>query len=233
MTGTLSNRAALAIVLGALALAGCSNTKAIPQRLYTGTPLDAHPIGVRETTQFLEIRLDHPDAQLRLQDRDRLRAFMRDYTRRGHGPLVMSMPENGRDPELAIQAVVEARAIAFEQGVDYQEIAGGVYDADNDGGAPLIVAFKTFETIAPDCPPLSEIDLSDVRTNSESPSFGCSINVNIAAMIAEPGDLLGERVLAEGDSARRRVVLELYREGAPTSAQRNDAESGAVSQAVN
>jgi pilus assembly protein CpaD len=55
----------------------------------------------------------------------------------------------------------------------------------------------------------------------------------MAEMIAEPGDLLGNRPLDPGDAERRAYQLELYRQGQATGAERSEDETGAVSTAVN
>jgi pilus assembly protein CpaD len=56
-------------------------------------------------------------------------------------------------------------------------------------------------------------------TNGTSPNFGCAINSNLAAMVADPQDLLegkkgsGETVIATSNKA-----ISTYREAVPTGA---------------
>ena len=71
----------------------------------------------------------------------------------------------------------------------------------------------------PGCPDWSAS--SDMNyTNGTSPGYGCSVNSNLAAMVANPEDLLegqtgtGETVVATGTRAIR-----TYREAEPTGAQ--------------
>jgi pilus assembly protein CpaD len=54
----------------------------------------------------------------------------------------------------------------------------------------------------------------------------------MAAMIADPADLLGTRPLDQADPIRRGVILEKFRQGETTAATRTQQESGTVSQAV-
>ena len=64
-------------------------------------------------------------------------------------------------------------------------------------------------------------------------TLGCSVRTNLAAMIADPADLLANRPLDPGDLVRREVILEKFRAGESTASIRSNQESGAVSDAVN
>ena len=179
------------------------------------------------------MKLNVLDKHLRLEEKAKIRAFVNDYVQRGHGPLIMSLPKNHGNEELAVKAVAEAREIAWTAGVDYQEIRGSAYEAGGSSTAPIVMAFTAYDAIAPDCPQKSMIDFADATSNNDMSTLGCSVRTNMAAMIADPADLLGQRPLDEGDLARRTAQLALYREGQATAAQRSDAESGSVSTAVN
>lgn len=65
--------------------------------------------------------------------------------------------------------------------------------------------------------------------NTMSPNFGCAYQRNLAAMIADPRDLLGPRAESMGDAERRATVLGKYRRGEPTQTTRSQDESGVVS----
>lgn len=222
--------------IGLLTIAGCQSNKApsnVPVEYFQGVSLDRNDIGVREKTEYLEVNLDPRDSQLRLGEVAKIRGFLADYNANGHGPLVMSMPKGAINPQLAVGAAVEARELAWEAGIEYEEILGAAYDARNRRNAPLIMAFKSYEAVAPDCPQLGEIDFSNAISNSDLPTLGCAVRTNMAAMIAEPADLFGDRVLDARDLERRNVQLEAWRQGATTAAARDATESGAISSAIN
>ena len=223
----------LATLLGVAGLSACRSTAAAPTAAQLGgTPLDRHEIGVMPKTEFLEIRLNPQDTQLRQNDRNRIENFVRAYTDSGHGPLVMSMPAEGANSQLAVQAVVEAREIAWSLGVEYEEISGNAYDAQSDRLAPLILAYQSYEAMAPQCDSLARYDMANVSSNNELPTFGCAVRKNMAAMIADPADLLGTHPLDQGDVVRRAVILEKFRNGEITGASKSSDESGTVSTAV-
>ena len=56
--------------------------------------------------------------------------------------------------------------------------------------------------------------------------------MNLAAMIANPSDLVGAQSMDPSDAGRRSVVLTKYRAGEKTSAERNTDARGAISTAV-
>ncbi len=225
-----------AALTGALLIAGCqSNGSAghAPAEYFQGTTLDRNAIGVKQHTEYLEVQMDSRDTQLRVPELIKVRAFLDTYTDVGHGPLVISMPREADNPQLAVGAVAEVRQLAWEAGVDYENLLGAAYDADGRSSTPIVMAFKTYKAVAPKCPSLAQLDVTDAVSNSDLPSLGCAVRTNMAAMIAEPSDLLGNRDLDEVDLNRRSIQLERWRQGATTAAVRTEAESAVVSNAVN
>ena len=222
--------------LGGLALLSACQSgppSNVPTEYFTGTTLDRNAIGVKEHTEYLEVQMDPRDTQLRIPEVMKVQGFLDSYTDIGHGPLVVSMPRDGDNPQLAVGAVSEIRDLAWEAGVGYEEMLGAAYDANGRSATPIVMAFKTYKAIAPDCPTMGELDVTNAISNSDLPSLGCAIRTNMAAMIAEPADLLGKREFDEGDLMRKNVQLDLWRQGSGTAATRSAAESAIVSNAVN
>jgi len=219
-----------------MVLAGCQSgigSGNVPLENFYGTPLDRHEIGVKQHKEYLEVSLDSRDTQLRVSEVMKVRSFLDKYADVGHGPLVISMPKSAQNPQLAVGAVAEIREFAWEAGINYERILGAAYDADRRVETPVVMAFKTYKAVAPDCPSLAEIDLANAVSNSVLPTHGCAVRTNMAAMIAEPADLLGERELTEGFAARQQFQLDLWLQGQPTPSTRGDGESTAISNAVN
>ncbi len=95
-----------------------------------------------------------------------------------------------------------------------------------------MLTFTRFEAEAPDCKPLWNYDLGSSLDNRATKNFGCSVNANLAAMIADPADLNGPRPEDPRDAARRDVVLGKYREGEPSGATRGPDERATISTAI-
>ena len=62
------------------------------------------------------------------------------------------------------------------------------------------------------------------RTN-----FGCATQHNLAAEIADPRDLVTPQPMTPPDTERRMIVIDKWRQGEPTLAQKTQEQSGAVS----
>lgn len=224
----------LALGAGLLGLGACASgaPTAITPDYLEGTALTRHEIGVTRRTEFLEVAIDPEASELSGEDRARIRNFIAAFARSGHGPLVLSLPAASANPQLAVTAVAEARTIAWEKGIEHDEIAGAAHGAGETVSQPMILAFQVYDAVAPQCRSLATLDFADVSSNNALPSLGCSIRSNLAAMIADPADLLASRPLGQSDILRREVILEKFRLGEMTAAERMDQESGAISTAV-
>lgn len=229
------HRAILALGASLMTLGACAShaPSAIPAEYLEGTALSRNEVGVAKRTEFLEVAISPEAAELSESDRARIRAFVGAYAQQGHGPLVLSLPQATANPQLAVTALAEARSIAWEKGVQYDEISGTTHGAGEAYSQPMIIAFQAYDAVAPECLSKANFEFADASSNNNLPTLGCSIRTNLAAMIADPADLLANRPLDQGDLNRREVILEKFRNGESTAATRTTQESGAVSDAVN
>jgi pilus assembly protein CpaD len=117
-------------------------------------------------------------------------------------------------------------------GVSYAAVAGSSYDASGEAAAPIIVSFARYEAQAPECAPLWEQDLAHQSNNQPWESFGCATVSNIAALVEDPADLLRPRDEDPRDGARRTTVMDAYRAGEQTHAERTSDERITISNAV-
>lgn len=218
-----------------LILAGCSTNDAshVDPSYFGANTLERHELSAAAKQEYLEIDLNPEDSQLRLGEIAKIKAFVATYKSKGHGPLIMSIPNSGETEALAVRAAADAREIAWQRGIDYQEIQGMAYDASGVQRAPMILAFTSYDAIKPDCQSLGEVDFADAKSNSDMPTLGCAVRQNMAAMIADPADVFGDRPTEEGDIDRRNSQLQLFRQGAVTGAERGSDESAVIASAVN
>lgn len=207
----------LALVL----LAACASERVTPPNVkLEGLPLDNNKIDVQKSQEVLEIAVDPRYPQLRREDVRAMERFVAAYRDRGHGELLMVMPENGLYPDMAVEVVKELRNIAWSHGVAWEEISGASYDA-HGMNTPILMSFDVYEAIAPDCLSLAAYNMADISSNNEQSYFGCSVRSNLAAMLADPGDLLSQRELEARDSRRVSLIMEAYRNGGVTGASGN------------
>ncbi len=211
-----------------IALGGCMQTQeqiAWSNRMHT-------QIVAQETTAELKIGAVVSGEKLGIRERDAVKGFAMAYQQEGHGAVIISRPSNGPDDISAIRAAADARAMMLAEGVDQGMIAEGTYDGTGARSAPLIISYRTYDAVVPNCPDISHWDFTDTGSNAALPSLGCAVSVNLAAMIANPSDLVGEQPMDPADTARRSIMFSKYRQGDRTSAERNNDASGAISTVV-
>ena len=159
--------------------------------------------------------------------------------RPGRQPLVA---EAGRAETITIMAPTAGQSLAYhstvaieaaleELGVSPDRIRLGGYDAGQRIGAPIAVGFKSYKAQGPQCGH-DWNDFTNSRDNDVNHNFGCATTANIAAMIANPADLLNPQQTDPADASRRETVLGKYRQGATSSSAKDPQANGAVSDAV-
>lgn len=223
------------LILGLSALAACATQRA-PEGPNAATPTaaDLHRIRVEQTGERLDIAVPAaPGASLSGETRAALSQFASAYLTIGHGALIMSAPSGGARDDSAASLAQQTRMALVDNGVPYDAIAGSTYDASAAPEAPLVLSFTRYEAHAPDCAPIWEQDLAHQSNNQPWDSFGCATQANLAAMIEDPHDLIAPRDMEPRDGGRRATVMEHYRAGEPTHAERSSDERVAISNAIN
>jgi len=218
-------------LLGLSALGACASVPA-PVGPPVPTAADRHRIEVTQTSDRLELQVGASDVSLSPEARANLRRFASGYLRYGHGALILSTPAGAGNSDAASLLTQEARLSLVEAGVSYAAVAGSSYDASGEAAAPIIVSFARFEAQAPECAPLWEQDLAHQSNNQPWDSFGCATQANLAAMVEDPRDLMSPRDEDPRDSGRRTTVMEAYRAGEQTHADRSADERIQISNAV-
>ena len=207
----------LALVL----LGACASERTTPPNVkLSGLPIDHNPIGVEKSREVLEVAIDPAYPQLRIEDVRAMERFVAAYRDRGHGELVMVMPENGTYPDMAVEVVKQLRNIAWSNGVAWEDISGATYDA-RGMNTPVLMSFDVYEAVAPECLSMAAYNMADISSNNEPTYFGCSVRNNLAAMLADPADLLSQRELDPRDARRISLIMEAYRAGAPSGSAGN------------
>lgn len=192
----------------------------------------SYDIDVVEDTMVLEVVASEAEPGLPYYQMNRVKYFLQDYAARGkrHGPLVISVPQGSPYGVQFENGIREALNLAYEYGI--KDISRSDYDSNGSPEAPMVLAFTAYRAIAPNCPSMASVNLAGTKTNDAHPGFGCAMQANLAAMIADPADLLGTRRADPADTLRRAEVLTKYRAGQSTATERTEQETGAVSTAV-
>ncbi|MFZ5672006.1 MAG: CpaD family pilus assembly lipoprotein [Pseudomonadota bacterium] len=76
-------------------------------------------------------------------------------------------------------------------------------------------------------------DVTRTSQNDQYENFGCFQQNNIAAMVANPQDLVRPRAQTPSDPMRRSKVIDQYRNGETTSAAQEDQQKVKISDVAN
>lgn len=203
MAGRLGRAPALALALAlGLGLAGCGG-------MPTNTSLYSTKQPVVERTNFT-LDVTTSSAGLPISEQQRLNGWFETMDLRYGDRIAIENP--GQNP-----AVTNAiRDIAGRYGLIISDVAPATAGSLQPGQARVVIT-RTSAAV-PGCPDWSA--KSDMNyNNGTSPNFGCAVNSNLAAMVADPQDLLegkkgsGETVIATSNKA-----IATFREAAPTGA---------------
>jgi pilus assembly protein CpaD len=225
----MQSKTPLALLL-TLSLAACATPKMVQQGKSVATEADLHEITVSQTGVRLEVPV--AGSTMSAEAVTQLNEFGADYRALGHGPLMVSTPTGSSDADSAARVAQAVRMQLVDSGVSFAAIAGGTYEASGKPTAPVVLTFTRYAAAPPDCKPLWKTNLGNGMDNRVTENFGCSVNANLAAMIADPADLNGPRAEEPRDAARRDVVLGKYREGEPSGATRGADERATISNAI-
>ena len=192
---------AVALSLG-LAVAGCGGMPSNTSLYSVKQPV------VERTNYTLDVNTNQ--AGLPISEQQRLNGWFETLDL-GYGDRVTI-----EDPSANPAVATAVNDLAGRYGIIVSDVAPTTTGMLQPGQARVVITRSTASV--PGCPDWSAS--SDMNySNGTSPGYGCAVNSNLAAMVANPEDLLegqkgsGETVVATGTRA-----IQTYREAAPTGA---------------
>jgi pilus assembly protein CpaD len=206
--------------LAGLALAACAVT---PNGAEDGLSVEQRfPITVEPHMEMVRLPFNAARGGLDQAGAADLERFARDYIDNGSGALAIDASR--RNPDAA-RAVADRLA---SLGVPRDRIMIG--NPDNaDSGDDVRLSYIRYQAHAEACGDWST-NLGYTSANKISPNFGCATQHNLAAMVADPRDLVSPKPLGPDDARRRLTVLEKYRKGETTVTTKAAEQSGSISQ---
>jgi pilus assembly protein CpaD len=221
---TRPSKAALtAVALSALMiLGGCGGASAakeeppvdmVEQAHLTRTMLDAFVPEAIPVEARIAISAPSGAIGITAQEAAELKSFAQEYVRLGRGNVVVSVPTNASNSQSAAQVAQDVQRALFLGGVDFSKISAGPYQAQGQANAPILISFGRYETKPIVCAPWTSFDPRKTAENIPPDRFGCAQNANLAAMVADPGDFLGDRKDGPRDAARIQTGIDKHRKG--------------------
>lgn len=183
------------------------------------------PESVLPTSRF-EPRAEETDATVSLAVRD---DGLSPAQRQALAEIALEKP----DGAIVLRAPADARSRAHAAATERFLNDLGLRDVRVEAGAePVVqVSWRTVKAVIPDCD-RSWGDLTKTKSNRSHANFGCAVNANMAAQIADPRDLIVRRAETTPDAARRATVIDKYRKGGATAAEATERDSAAIAKSV-
>lgn len=196
---------------------------------HAATVAETHPIAVDGQVVTLTIRADETTMELSNLDKARLRAFADSYLNNGHGPLTVTGPSGAGNDFDGHEASADIRKALNDAGVPWSAIHGATYRTGEATQDEIILSFTRYVATASPCGVWSGLRARDYR-NLRSPNMGCATQNNLAAMIADPHDLVAPTEAAPRDGAMAARGVQLYRQGELTGSATDSTIEASASQ---
>ena len=207
-----------AVSVAALAAAGCTTAPPGPLTAESNTGLySLHQPVVERTDYVFDVEAGGDD--LSQSEQARLDAWFASIQLRYGDRLSIDAPGG----QMVSDGV--ARDVAHVAGRYGLLLSDGapITQGDIPPGAVRVIASRAHASV-PDCPTWN--DRGMVTTTATSSNYGCAVNSNLAAMIADPNDLvLGREGSVEGNAATATRAIRSYRTRPATSQQALPATS--------
>lgn len=214
---------AFLILTAAAGLSACNSTSALQAMTPSPvTPTEQYQAAVTQAPQDIALAV-HPQG-LSPNQQSALVVFVSAWTDNGGGDLVVKSPFNGGDPGLARLTANATISYLEHAGVPQARLRLIGYDAQHVANPPVIASFTRFEAMVAKCGRWDS--LTSTANNRPQANFGCAETSNLAAMIANPRDLVTPTAVDPADNSRRQIVLGKYRQGTVTSTAQDAQASG-------
>lgn len=227
---------AFLIALAAM-LAGCNHAKE-ELEITAAVPSDyrqRHPIVVQEADRTVEVFVGSERGGLTGPQRADIAGLGQTWLREGTGAIVIEQPVGTPNARAARDSLREIQSLLTAMGVPARGIKVRDYKpASERQFATIRVNYPRIIADAGPCGVWPEdlgpsIKNKSYYENRQYHNFGCASQRNLAAMVANPADLVQPRAEAPADSARRAIAFDKYRKGTTTATTYPESDKAKLS----
>ncbi len=230
-----SGRAALRLVaLGGLALtlAGCYQ-HAEMRDSYPYDVRQRHPISLREGRETVEVFLGRYRGGLTPSQRADVLSFAQTWKHDATSGIIIDVPSNKATARSASDSLRQIYSIFAASGIPRNAVYARHYRVEGTTLASIKLNYAKMVADAGPCGqwPKDIGPGSGKQYMSNHPywNFGCSTQHNIAAMVANPADLVQPRGTTPAYEARRTVAIENYTKGQDPSGKYSEYDKAKIS----
>lgn len=224
-----AGHAVAAIMLCALLAACNAHREKSVKGWMVADPTARHPILVGSAPVALEIPVASGSYGLSRAQKHEVRVFLRDYKERNEGPLTVSAPSGGSNEIAVMHVLGDVRREFNRAGISRNDVHFDAYGGTGTAASPIKIAYSTYTARGPECGDWTD-NLARDPKNIPYRNLGCATQRNLAAMVANPRDLMAPRNMTPRDSQRRDVIMDKYVRGDTTIAKKADEEKSKVSE---
>jgi len=224
---------ALTVVGLATSLAGCF-TQHVAEAPYPDDFRQRHPITLKEREQTVDVFVGRNRGGLNPTQRADVLSFAQTWRREATSGIIIDVPHNRRIDRAAAGSLHEVEAILAASDVP----RNAIYVRSYHPADPTLASIKlNYAKIAADAGPCGlwphDLGVSLDRAYTENQPYwnlGCASQRNLAAMVANPTDLVQPRGEAPAYAPRRSVAIDHYRKGEnPSGAYSGDFDKSKIS----
>jgi pilus assembly protein CpaD len=224
---------ALLIASVAAFVAGCNTTASDTTASVPADYRSRHPIAVKEGKKTLALFVGAGRGGLSPVQRAEVLAFAQTWKREATGGVTIERPVGGPNERASLDTLKEVLSIIVQAGVPNDGIGIRPYEANGNRIAALRLNYPQMVAEAGPCG-LWPDDLGPSYDpkhfeNQQYYNFGCATQRNLAAMVANPADLVQPRAEAPAYTAKRTFGAEKWRKGESPATTYTDSQKGAIS----
>jgi pilus assembly protein CpaD len=229
----LLGRRALLVVGIAAALAGCQTVARDTTGSLPADYRERHPITISEGKRTVELFVGPGRGGLTPTQRAEVLAFAQNWKREATGGITIDRPVGGPNERAARDSLKEVLSIVVAAGIPNHGIGIKPYHAEGLRTAPLRLNFPQVAAQVGPCGLWPE-DLGPTYDPSHYENrpyynLGCASQRNLAAMVANPHDLVQPRAETPAWTAKRTYGTEKWRKGESPATTYPDTQKGAIS----
>lgn len=225
----------VALVVLSMSLGGCLSKQGSSLTTSSINPVHAerHPISVHTGSVELKVELVPRMSSLGAGQRSQIGQFLGGYKSIGAGQLAVISPRGRRNRTAASNVVGEIRQMMAAAGVPARAVGFGFYSPEpGTVNPPVVMKYNRYFATPSACGDWSD-DVAETSDNVPYNNFACAQQNNLAAMVANPRDLIAPRAMTPADIERRVVVYSKYIKGETTAAKRSSDEKSTVADVGN
>jgi pilus assembly protein CpaD len=223
-------RMALGLCL-ALALGGCYRTTVAEN--YPADYRERHPITLSDGERTVQVFLGRNRGGLTPAQRADVLAFAHDWRHNATSGILVEVPQSGPSARAGADSMREVHAIFAASGVPRDAVAVRGYRPPPAALASIKLSYSRLTAHAGPCGrwprDLGPSYDSDDMQNRPYWNLGCATQRNLAAMVADPADLVQPRGEAPADSGRRATAYTAYRAGKNPGGAYDGYDKGKIS----